>query len=209
MTRNHAESQINSQENERNNLISSIGEAALANVELDSQDAILGSLLTLADNLGFKSKVRRQELFPALAALGGQTLTSVDLVLNVRDIVGARGAVPRGYVSSVLDDKWVPSYLEVLTSDEDELNTLKLIWFELIDKKYGVIESQRSRRKEERKYGAKSQSRSVTSFSKNAKKVPLSVKPKRPTRQTSRKKQFDPNKSDSFKRTFNNRYLDW
>lgn len=131
----------------RDVIISSVGETALSAIITASPGHIEKSL----DNLGIISDSRRRELFPAIVSLGGQTLSFVDLVLNLERVVEDYKQTTQHIISGPMVDKRVPQYLEILTSgaSEEDQALARSTWYALVKIKYGE-EAAYSHQKENR-----------------------------------------------------------
>jgi hypothetical protein len=177
---------------ERDGLVAKVGERALENIVLQQS----GTIQTELDKLGVKSRLRRQQLFPQLTALGGQTMTCVDLILGVRQVVETHNHSQASGVAAHLNGIQSARYTEILTGEVDDETraTLRSIWSAIISQpsiKSGDKVKQQSGKQSKRK-----------DFSKFSGQPSPSVKPKQPNRYDKRKK-FDPARSSSFKLSAN------
>jgi hypothetical protein len=182
---------------DRQELVEAVGNTALGIVRLAPSEEIQASL----DGLGFKSRSRRQELFPMITSLGGKSLACVDVVLAIREMVDEYQDGFKGIVNGVLAERWVPSYIEIVLGDarETHLETSLSVWGRIITKKYGKVTADSHLREYE---NSKNGKREVAQLPR-IKTQPKGTKPKNKNTKSQRKKQFDPQKSDSFKRAFN------
>lgn len=120
----------------RGALVAQVGAVALTEVQTANPAAIRESL----GSVSRRSDKRLNDLYDSAAALGGQTMTCVDIVLGVETAVQQYIDTTQRIVPEALAyERHVPGILKALVSEDDKTThaNLESVWLEFVKSKYG------------------------------------------------------------------------